>query len=501
MRLDDAIIRTLDLGACVDAITAGHLDRLPPLLLDRCLVDAKSTLIAATVAGFTAGLSIPSETLTMPRKGFGPRPVTILAPGTRLVYSALVEKLRSALPPPSRNPDNWRRYKELGLADSDREEYLVEFDIASCYEYIDHGLLFDEIVLRTMDAPRAGAVVGLLHEIFPRHRGLPQLVASSDSLADAYLEKMERELLRSNPRICRYADDFRIVCDDWGTANATIEDAAEAARSIGLILSSDKTFIWKSSTLRERDQSTDAFLAQYFVHAKHALTTIKTLWTGYGELEDIEVVEPDDEELVREALRRIFEDWFTAQDATSPNSDSSAHLQHLPAALGVLSTGAERLPDEWLAELVFRHPLRLQQVVLYLRARTEEAENWKILSTLTAMQRQGPWSKIWLLNAANGQLPGGQGGEHEEHVLAWALTQLRDKHEIVRSEAAWHVASHGAISEVQLGEAYRVASPLTRPAIAAACGAARLPSSSGLVRALEQDGQLTRAAYAWGSPA
>lgn len=500
MRLDDALIRKLDLSACADAVTGGHLDRLPPLLLDRCLVDAKSTLIASTVAAFTAGMSIPSETLTMPRKGFGPRPVTIISPGTRLIYSALIDQLGPGLPSPSRDPDNWKRYEDLADPDSEREQYLVEFDIASCYEYIDHALLFDELVLRTMDAPCAGAVVSLLNEVFPRHRGLPQLILASDSLADAYLEVMERELLRGNPRICRYADDFRILCDDWGAANETIEEAAESARTIGLILASDKTSIWKSRTLRERRRSTAAFIVQYFQDARDALTTIRSLWRGYEEPEDIEMVEPDDEALVREALRRIFEDWFSAQDSTLPDNDSSSHLQYLPAALGVLGKGAERLPDEWLAELVFRHPLRLQQVALYLRARAETAENWKTLSTLTAMQRQSPWSKVWLLNAANSQLPGGQGGERAAEVLAWVAAQLTDKHEIVRSEAAWHLANQGAISESQLAAAYRLASPLTRPAIAAACGAVRLPSRSGLVRAVKQDGQLTGAAYGWGSP-
>ena len=499
MRLDDSILRRLDLSACVDSITTGHLDRLPPLVLDRCLDDAKSTLIASAVAGFTAGLSIPSETLTMPRKGFGLRPVTIISPGARLVYSALIDQLRSALPPPSRDPDNWKRYEKLADPHPTREEYFVEFDIASCYEYIDHGLLFDELVLRTMDAPRAGSVVALLDEVFPRNRGLPQLVPSSDHLADAYLEIMERELLRSNSRISRYADDFRIVCSDWGSANQMIEEAAECARAIGLILASDKTFIWKSSTLRERNDATAEFMVQYFGDARDALTTITSLWTEYGESEDIEVDEPDDEQLVREALRRIFEDWYNAQDGPSADSDSSTHLQHLPAALGVLGKEGGRLPDEWLTQLVFRHPLRLQQVALYVRARDETTENWRTLSELTAMQRQGPWSKVWLFNAGNEQLPGGEDSEHKEKVLAWAAVQLSDKHEIVRSEAAWHLAKHGSISEGQLGEVYRAASTLTRPAVAAACGAAQLPSSSGLVRALKQDGQLTRAGYEWGS--
>lgn len=494
------MLRKLDLSTCADAVTAGHLDRLPPLLLDRCLADAKPTLLASTVAGFAAGLGIATETLTMPRKSFGPRPVTVISPSARVVYSALVSRLQVELPPPSRHPDNWQAHEALAQPENNRPgDYLVEFDIASCYEYVDHALLRQELVLRTMDVPHSEAVIEMLAEISPRNRGLPQLIEASDRLADTYLEVMERELLRSNPRVSRYADDFRILCTDWGSAVQTVEDAAETARSIGLILSSDKTHIWRFSTLKDRAGATNDFFAKYFVEANDALTTIRYLWTGYHDAAEMEVVEPDEEALVQEALWRIFRDWYEVQRDRESDMDTSTHSQHLPAALGILAKAPDRIPHEWLTELVFRQPLRLEQVALYLHKRPEISENLAALEKLTAMPRQSPWAKVWLFHAANRQLSEREDADEEKALLDWSNRQLLDRHEVVRSEAAWHLANRGAITAAVLADVYKQASPLTRPALAAACGAAALPRNSGLVRAVRRDGRLMAAAYDWGS--
>lgn len=501
VRIDQTVLRKLDLTGSADVVTSGHLDRLPPLLLDRCLAEAKSKLVTSTVAAFTAGLAIHSETITMPRRTFGARPVSVISPSARLVYSALVGQIATELPEPSRRSANWKAFEAYSRPPADNSEYLVEFDIAACYEYIDHEMLRDELILRTMSTPHTEAIVGLLGEVFRRHRGLPQLIGASDSLADAYLAIMERELLRQNPRVARYADDFRITCESWAAANQTIEDAADSARAIGLILSSDKTFIWKLSTLREREKVKDAFLTRYFSEARDALTTIEYLWSSYEGVPDVDIVEPDEEVLVREALRQIFSDWFTAQAHATGDEDFSTHLQHLPAALGVLAKGGERLPDNWLVELVFRHPLRLEQVALYMKQRPETAANWATLALLSAMQRQSPWAKIWLLDVANDQLGALEGADGEQQVLDWAMGQLSDKHEIVRSEAAWHLARRKEISESSLGTLYGRASMLTRPALAAACGGLSLASTSGLARAVKQDGQLMAAAFEWGSTA
>jgi len=435
VRVDEATLKQLDLSSAAAKVTTGHLDRFPPLIMDTCLGGPKSPLVPAVVARFRAGFPLASETLTMPRRGFSPRPVTVMDTASRTLYTALVAKLSESLTA-SRASEDWERHDKFGPPNADDPfyaEYLVEFDIASCYEYVEHSRLREELLLRTMDVEHVELCASFVEELHGRTRGLPQLSESSDVLADTYLEILERALLRNTTQVSRFADDFKVEASSWEIATKIIEDAADQARELGLILAADKTHIWKAATLIARREEADAFLNEYFTEAKTALTTIDFLFGGYGS-EPIELP-PGEEATVQEALRRIFQDWYAGQPTDMPK-----HSQFLPAALGILSPPAVRLPDEWLLELVFRQALRLEGVCYYLLARTKEpAENWVTLSKLANMKRQSPWAKIWLLHAAKRQ-------ERAESPAtasfdSWASIQLTDRHEVVRAEAAWYLVS------------------------------------------------------------
>ena len=68
-------------------------------------------------------------------------------------------------------------------------------------------------------------------------RGLPQLSRSSDILADTYLQVIERALLREEPLVSRYADDFKVETESWeaattGRPHAGAFRAAAAARRV-----------------------------------------------------------------------------------------------------------------------------------------------------------------------------------------------------------------------------------------------------------------------------
>lgn len=493
MQVDEDTLKKLDLAGAAKDVTTGRLDRFPALIMDTCLGGSDSPLAAAVVARFSAGSPVPVETLTMPKRGFSPRPVTIMDPAARTLYIALVAKLAEIVPS-TRLAEDWERHDKFGnveTGDPFSAEYLVQFDIASCYEYIDHGRLREELLLRTMDVRHVELCVNFLHAIYASRRGLPQLSRSSDVLADTYLQVVERALLRENTYVSRFADDFKVETWSWEDATKVIEDAAEHARDLGLILASEKTHIWKASTLTARQEADDEFLRKYFTEATTALTTIDFLFGGYGA--DVVEVPPGEEATVQEALRRIFEDWYKGQTSI----DTTAHAHFLPAALGILPPAAERLPDAWLTELVFRQPMRLEGVCNYLLARPDTQANWQTLEQLVAMKRQSPWAKIWLLHVA--RLQARVGNASWQSFDTWAKAQLEDRHEIVRAEAAWYLAvAANAITERELGSLYRDASSMTRPAVAASCGAAGLPERAGLVKALGQDGKLTTAGYAYG---
>ena len=225
---------------------------------------------------------------------------------------------------------------------------------------------------------------------------------------------------------------------------------------LGLVLASDKTNVWKATTLAARRVDANEFLQEYFAKAETALTTIEFLFGGYG-IEDVIEVPPGDEETVKEALRRIFEDWYTQQAADLPH-----HSQYLPASLRILAGAEERLPNNWLIELVFRQPLRLENVCSYLMARQEPTENWQTLSELAEMKRQSPWAKLWLLYVAAAQ-PRDE-AKAVTDFDAWAGLQIVDRHEVVRSQAAWYLTiSPRSIGPNQLGVLYREASNFDSP--------------------------------------
>jgi hypothetical protein len=305
--------------------------------------------------------------------------------------------------------------------------------------------------------------------------------------------------MRSGFEVSRYADDFKVLASDWGAANGVVEEAAEVARRFGLILSSEKTAIRKRSTLQQRVDDRIDFLMKYFQDAKDELKSLSFVFGDYGDGVFAEA-EPDEKETTQAALRKVFSDWVDGQNQKD-SADTSLHGQFLPASLRVLSAAPERIPDSWLRELVFRQPLRLENVCAYVLARDEEAaQNWETLKILAKMERQSPWAKIWLLQVADGQEPSDDPWSDATSVVTtWAKAQLSDKHEVVRCQAAWLLAGCKEVPEDELASLFKAATSISRPAIAATAGRRGVVATSGLGKAIQSESPLTRKAFEWGA--
>lgn len=188
MKVDEDVLAGCDLKAAV--AQAQELDRFPPLATDRSLAETEDEVASQVEAAFFTGQRIHAETLTMLRAGvgaFGPRPATLTPLPARVLYTALVASLGERMPASSRSMENWKDHTAFGTpASESAAEYLVEFDIASCYEYIDHKWLREELLTRTMKVGQCVAVTELLSEVFGRPLGLPQMTGASDLLADTY---------------------------------------------------------------------------------------------------------------------------------------------------------------------------------------------------------------------------------------------------------------------------------------------------------------------------
>jgi hypothetical protein len=329
--------------------------------------------------------------------------------------------------------------------------------------------------------------------------GLPQLFPASDHLADVYIGPMERRLTRDGFVVARYVDDFTVPCDDWETANVVIERAAEYARNLGLVLSSEKTSISKRSTLISAEQSEARFIDEYFQAAKIEISEV-FLWGDYG---DLEVSTLDDSEAMRATMWSILHDWRDKLKAVEPEDAflEEGHFRtYLSSALGWLRTHEERVSDEILHEIVFKHPIFLVATCGYIAARAETAplwENpWKSLHKLALMGRQSAWAKLWILETVSQLHEWTRQTTHYKAVMHWVDQQLTDRHEIVRAQAAWAMARHGRLTEARLVDLYTHATTISQSALAA-CMGKQGGFSTATIRAVTGDGPMLRKAYEW----
>jgi hypothetical protein len=492
-------LQDLNIPKAVRTVLTKPLDRLPALITDRSLANSHRTLTGLAEIALTPTTGISVETITMPKKTFGHRPIVIPDVASRCLYVALVDSIDKQLEADSRSEGNWSIFEKF--AEESRSEYIVDIDIAACYEFIDHEILHRELLMRTMDYGKADAIRSFLKRCSFNGRGLPQLSTPSDRLADLYLSVLERQLLRHKLPVFRYADDFRIRVENWEKANEVIEYAAEYARELGLILSSDKTAIKRAEAHRARAKNRDILQKKYFDSAKSQLTLIQLVQRDYDDVEIIEIP-PDDEKALKESMRRIIADWKASIAGRKPDMETykARELRRmLPLAITALQKDDARIEADVFTSLIFREPVRLERVCKYILNRmdsfTETEENWSLLRKIIEAGRIGPSSRIWLLHVA-GRLPRGS-SEDCNWVLSWAGEQCSDRHEMVRAEAAWVSSRFGALTDDMTVELLKESTRISEHAIAAALG--RQGDLNGsLKKSVINAGPLNREAFDWG---
>ena len=495
MYIQSEILKRLDLDKVARTTLPRKLDHFPALIIDRCVSQAASAVVSHISSVYASGTKIPAETITMPRKGFGPRPIRLTTPSGRILYTALTDAISSALPAPTRASGNWDKHRRFGLEGG--ENYIVDLDIAACYEYIDHRTLEAELVLRSMDLPVCEAINSYLGEVMSQARGLPQMLNASDRLADTYLSILDRQLQRQRYPSSRYVDDIRIIAKSWEEANTTIEKVAEYIRELGLTLSPEKTLVYKQSTLVDQDREDADFFNEHFATAKASLTQIIFVGGLYEDGKAVEI-EPEDKEAAQVAARDILYKWQAAVKGSNTETvPLGPLLRFINLGLTTLYDAPQRLPDELLSDIVFEYPSKTEQVVRYLISRRTEtlwSEHMESINALTVMGRQSPWSKLWLLSAVEELDP--VSIERPAGLTNWLIRQLSDRHEVVRAEAAWVCSTVGLLTSEAASKLYKYASPITQPALAAAVSRQNGITDS-IKRGICDDSPLNREAAKW----
>lgn len=488
----------LNISKAVAKTLATPLDRLPTLITDRSLENSHETVARLAELASSPRAAIPVETITMPKKKFGQRPIIIPDISARTLFVALIDSLEKELEPDSRASGKWEAYEDF--AKQSPSEYVVEIDIAACYEFIDHEILYRELLIRTMNPERAGAVRSFLERCSFNNRGLPQLSAPSDRLADLYLSILERRLMRHKLEVLRYADDFRVRVDDWDAANEVIEYAAEYARDLRLILSSDKTKIFRVDKYRERLDKERGLQQTYLDHAKAKLTLVQLVGSDYDDVEFVEIP-PDEEEALIASMHRIVDDWHKLTKWGKPDTENNAEVamrKMIPYALTALQKD-RRIDAQVFTDLIYRDQLRLERVCKYVLSRMdgfdETTENWSLLRKIVQAGKIGPWARIWLLHVA-GKLPRCDTND-AKWVLEWAQGQCKDRHEIVRAEAAWVSAKFGVLTDDLAMFLLKEATTISEHGIAASMGRQGTLNGS-VVNSVISGRPLNKGSYEWG---
>lgn len=494
MQIDSAVLESIGLPDFVRTNIKRWRDRFPPMIVERCLVDSADVIVEHIKSAFAGGKSVPSEVLTMPRAGFGPRPVSITDFPSRLLYGAMVSALDHSLPPSTRGNRAWDLYQRFGLGEGD--EYVVEMDIASCYEYIDHARLKNELVLRSMSLDVCTALTNYLGELLNQTRGLPQMLTASDRLADTYLSILDRKMGRDGYSVRRYVDDIRVIAQSWEHANLAIEQAAEYARDLGLILSSRKTSIYKQQTLIDQQEQDAALFNSHVDAAREALSGIWFV-AGYDSMEEVEIT-PDEQEAARAAAWKILAEWWDDAKKRGPQVGAASPAQRfINRGLFALREHDRRLPAQMLADIVFHDPRKIENVAKYLIGRAELGPGERDLrgvGLLTSQGRQSAWAKLWILHAVENLAP-----DHLRdtgRVGTWVKNQLDDRHEIVRAQAAWLCSMQGWLTSEKLAKLYKRASAISQPGLAAA-GVRQGDIAGGMISAITSDSVLNREAAKW----
>ncbi|WP_448872438.1 group II intron reverse transcriptase/maturase [Desulfobulbus propionicus] len=128
--------------------------------------------------------------------------------------------------------------------------WVVDADIQSFFDEIDHGLLLAEVQRHVTDP----GIVSLIRlwltaeieedgERSATTKGVPQGSPISPLLSNLYLDQLDEALLDEHLRLVRFADDFLVLCKSQDQARDALELTEDVLHGLRLRLNPDKTRI------------------------------------------------------------------------------------------------------------------------------------------------------------------------------------------------------------------------------------------------------------------
>lgn len=427
--------------------------------------------------------------------GHGVRPIAVMDLPSRIAYRTLAEQLALTLPDLERSRSDWKEFKRAPLGR--KGSYVVGADIAACYQQIDHELLARELLVQTGDFETVDAIKGLLHLTRGTRQGIPQQSHSSDLIADPFLAKLERSLVRRRLQVDRYNDDFLFTCATWSEVIRSIEVMEEEARHLGLIVNDQKTITWRRGTYETRLDEADDLRRQLADEAELDLTRFDT--NPY----DGSVVAEAPAQADVDALSalRILEHWTSVAGRGTVSDrrrkEHRAIVELVPLAFATLRTTQEE------TESVLKHcvkMLRFERTMTpsvgeYLASRLDRRLAVDALDLLLKSETYLNGWQTWWLQHPVARLPEFVTGKGAAQRLDWERRALTSAEltPVLRAEVAHTLAGHKEIEVDDLLGIYDRTSNVTRPVLASAVALLKPPAQ--VKKAIVGDSQLNAWCY------
>lgn len=500
MLLPPGLLSLEDIRVAVDAELDGPSRMLPPSSVHPALL-ARREEFAVWALGRVQGEFVPPAevTVAVSKAGHGVRPVAVWDLPSRLTYSALADRLRPALPPVDRSR---RAYRAFQRAPSEAEaKYIVSSDIAACYQFVDHALLASELLTQTGEAATVSALISLLRETSGRTYGLPQQSPASDLLAETFLRRLERALVRRGLKVWRYNDDFRFACGSWSEVVRSVEVLADESRAVGLTVNDLKTVTWTTGKYTANLDLAEALRTEIAAEAELDLTQFEINYDGIV----VVTATPDSGDVDALAAVRVLERWDKiagrGRMTQAKRPEHRAVVELLPAALKTLEADAATDPDVLsLCMKVLRFEKTVTPAVAsYLVTRNDEAAVVGAFDKLLKAKAYLNGWQTWWLQQPVARHAGFASGRGSNARRAWARDAftVAEHSPVLRAHAALTLARLGMVDSAELLSIYDRTSVTLRPVIAAAIALCK--PADDVAAAVRGDSLLHAWAYDWAS--
>lgn len=431
--LDSTLLSRLDFRQAVED-ELKMANRLMPGRLDRAAMVARSDDVARWLRNrYSSGqFGDNADIVFVDKNRRGQRPTSEMSLRDRVLFRALVNLIAESLPPNIATRPKFEQFATSPL-DSVGVSYVSKTDVTSFYEYVDHGVLADELEAQTGEAPAIDALMRLLAGVMGRRVGLPQVHKSSDTLGDAYIDPVRRRMRRAGYEVTTYSDDFRIASDSLAGARQALEACAREARAIGLTLNESKTFTYTKENYRDWLSSFSEAEQVLFEDSSVEDDDLQLLFQDdYSDDVQITIPDqgpdafPDDDDDVltpsttdrmtsfltltvaqERAAARAWQLWIqeNQSDTSFSSLEVSATQKMLKKALPILGQANNEDPLPHLSKLLRGEPALTPQIAAYLA----ELGEWgpeqrqrirRALDALVAEANFSVWQQLWIAEAA-----------------------------------------------------------------------------------------------------